>query len=81
MPPIIKSDLSQKAKRVNTRSKPFQADPEEILHTRRQYCASIEFLDMQIGRMLDALGKRGLMDNTIIVFTGDHGEMLGDHGL
>jgi len=81
MPPIIKSDHSQKAKRVNARSKSFEGHSEELMHTRRQYCASIEFLDMQIGRMLDALKKRGLMDNTFFLCSGDHREMLGDHGL
>ena len=45
------------------------------------YYAQIELIDDQVGRMLDALEATGQRDNTIVVFTSDHGEMLGDHGL
>jgi len=55
--------------------------PEEIAETRRQYCASTELIDFEIGRMLEALEKRGMGENTVIVYSSDHGEMLGDHGL
>ena len=53
----------------------------EIAVTRRQYCAAIECIDDQVGRILDALERRGMMENTIVAFSSDHGEMLGDHGL
>ena len=55
-------------------------DPEQVAVARRQYCASTELIDDQIGLMLAALERRGMLDNTIIVYTSDHGEMLGDHG-
>ncbi len=45
------------------------------------YYAQIELIDDQVGRMLDALEASGQRENTIVVFTSDHGEMLGDHGL
>ena len=38
-------------------------------------------IDAQIGQILDALERRGQLDDTYIVFSSDHGEMLGDHGL
>jgi arylsulfatase len=41
----------------------------------------IEMIDLQIGRTVRALRERGLFDNTMVVFTSDHGELLGDHGL
>jgi choline-sulfatase len=63
------------------RSKNRGLTPEEIQHTRRQYCASIEAIDDSVGRILDAVEERGMLDNTIVVFSSDHGEMLGDHGL
>lgn len=42
------------------------------------YYACISFIDFQIGRILDALEQTGQLDNTLILFTGDHGEHLGD---
>jgi choline-sulfatase len=55
--------------------------PEEITVTRQQYCAATELIDDQIGEMLRVLEQRGMLDNTYIIYSSDHGEMLGDHGL
>ena len=45
------------------------------------YWAMCDLIDVQVGRLLDALDRTGQRDNTIVVFTSDHGEMLGDHGI
>jgi iduronate 2-sulfatase len=43
------------------------------------YYASVAFLDAQVGKVLDALRDEGLEDNTIVIFTSDHGYHLGEH--
>ena len=48
---------------------------------RAQYFANVTLVDRQVGKMLDALRATGQFDNTIIVFTSEHGEMAGDHGM
>lgn len=45
------------------------------------YYAMLKLIDDQVGRILDALEETGQLDNTVIIFTSDHGETLGDHGL
>lgn len=48
---------------------------------RQLYFADIAHLDQELGRLRDALDVAGRADNTLIVFTSDHGELLHDHGL
>ena len=54
-------------------------DPEMIRQAQIGYYACITHLDHQIGRLLQALTDQGLRDNTVILFTSDHGEELCDH--
>ena len=54
-------------------------DPELMRQARIGYYACISHLDNQIGRLLDALRDDGCHQDTVILFTSDHGELLGDH--
>jgi arylsulfatase A-like enzyme len=46
---------------------------------REAYAREVEIVDREIGRLLDGLEARGMMDNTLVIFLSDHGEGLGDH--
>ncbi len=56
-----------------------QEDVEGIFVKRRNYALMIENIDLLIGKIIDSLEVNGFLDNTLVVFTSDHGEMLGDH--
>lgn len=60
---------------------PWPRTPEVVRQHLADYYAAIEFLDAQIGRILDALRKSGQYDQTLIVFASDSGLAIGSHGL
>jgi len=47
----------------------------------RQYDAAIRYLDDRVRELLDLFASRGMLENTIVVITSDHGEYLGEHGM
>lgn len=51
-----------------------------LLRLRRAYKGMIRAIDTEVGLILDKLERDGLLDSTVILFTADHGEMLGDRG-
>lgn len=61
----------------------YRGTQDEALQAEamRGYYANITHMDHQIGRLMDALEAEKLMDNSIIIFVSDHGELLFDHGL
>ncbi len=59
----------------------YHVDRRKLREVKQAYYAAISFVDAQIGRVLDALDRLELRDNTIVVFWSDHGYLLGEHGL
>ena len=55
--------------------------PEEIAAEMKLYDGAILYLDDQLNRLLGQLQSRGVLDNTIVILTSDHGEQFGEHGL
>ena len=53
--------------------------PEEVAELRASYHAMVALIDDEVGRVFDALERLGLAEDTLVIFTSDHGEMLGDH--
>ena len=64
---------------VGGKGQPSGLGDGELRLLRQAYAGLIEEADTQIGRVLDTLADRGELDSTLIVFTSDHGEQLGDH--
>lgn len=54
---------------------------EVLIEVRRNYSAMVENIDRNVGLMLEEIKKRGEMENTIVIYAADHGEMLGDFGM
>jgi arylsulfatase A-like enzyme len=54
---------------------------QDAREARAYYYTMVQLIDREMGRLLAALEAEGLAENTIVVFTTDHGELLGDHGL
>ena len=59
----------------------LQADPEARFRQRAYYLANVTMIDDKVGEIMKSLEDEGYLDNTIVVFTSDHGDCLGDHGL
>lgn len=56
-------------------------DKEALRNMRRAYYALVSYADKKVGELVKALENSGLRDNTIIIFTSDHGDMLGEKGM
>jgi arylsulfatase A-like enzyme len=69
------------AERKHSYLGPVASFPEEAIREMRAgYAAMVAHIDLEVGRVLEFLERSGLADNTLVIFTSDHGDMLGDHG-
>ncbi len=83
LPPVPVGDWAERFGSPTTRLDASEGRlPDRVLdRARRAYYAQVTHLDHQIGRLLYSLGRRGALNNTWVIFTSDHGELLGDHHL
>lgn len=58
-----------------------QHTEDELRRSTAAYYGMISLIDQEIGRILDYIDQAGIADNTLIVFTTDHGHLIGQHGL
>lgn len=80
LPPI--GDISQYPGNTRKKIENFQSCGDEMLKAARAgYYGNLAFVDDCIGYLYAGLEKLGLLENTLVVYTSDHGEMDGDHGL
>ena len=80
IPPGHLGRMHRFAKDLRDKFKTSDIPDEETRKARAAYYACCEFLDQLIGDLLAILERDGFLDNTIIVYTTDHGEMAGEHG-
>ncbi|MFC7375091.1 MULTISPECIES: sulfatase [unclassified Brachybacterium] len=53
---------------------------DQVARQRRHYMANVTMIDEQVGEIMAALERRGVLEDTVIIFTSDHGDCLNDHG-
>ena len=68
--------------RIDHDSVVHQPDPthEQLQRLRAYYLANVTMIDEKVGEILQALEEQGYLENSIVIFTSDHGDCLGDHG-
>jgi len=59
----------------------YPLSESEVAQARRAYYAAVSYVDDVVGTLLTELERLGLADDTVVTFTSDHGEMLGEHGM
>ncbi len=72
-------DSAGKANPSDPISRQSSDEAMELYHDAYDSC--IAYLDQQVGLLLDEIERRGLLENTLVIVTSDHGEHLGEHGL
>jgi choline-sulfatase len=59
----------------------FDISEENVARARRGYFANISYIDEKVGELMDTLTRTRMLDDTVIVFCSDHGDMLGERGM
>lgn len=81
LPPHIEAILERRGVPPVDPTLTWAPTEEQLRHALAAEFGALTFIDQSIGRVLDAVDRLGLADTTTVVFTSDHGDMFGDHGL
>ncbi|MFO7669467.1 MAG: sulfatase-like hydrolase/transferase [Bacteroidales bacterium] len=84
VPPPSIADVMENSpyKTANGREEnPEYSDPEKIKFMISNYYGLVKEIDHWVGKIMEKLDEHGLKENTLVIFTSDHGEMLGAHGM
>jgi len=81
LPNYVEGELDTKPQR-HRRGGWVNSPPSDEEHrtSRAAYWAMVDLIDAAVGSMMEALDETGQLESTLVIFTSDHGEMLGDHG-
>jgi choline-sulfatase len=81
--PIADSDDDPHSRRLRhvIASDTTEVTDEQIRTARHAYLANISYVDQHVGEMLAVLERHGMAEDTVVIFTSDHGDMLGERGL
>jgi arylsulfatase len=74
-------EFDDKPPHLQKRARQREGVKPDVAYNRTQYYGEVTFIDDSVGRVLDTLEELQIRDNTLIIFTSDHGDLLGDHGL
>ena len=80
LPPERMDAHSKRLRRVSAMDE-VEISEADVRRARRAYYGAISYVDDRLGELLATLRTFGLADNTVVIFTADHGELLGEHGL
>jgi choline-sulfatase len=80
-PENLIKDLPAVSKEERKRYKHAKATDADTLRAKAMYYGMVTYVDEEYGRILKKLDELGLRENTIIIYTADHGEMLGERGI
>ena len=81
VPPPSIGDWCEKFKKISSENSPAYGDfgIAYAQKSKKYYYANITYIDEMIGKIITALKEKGMYENSIICFTADHGDMMGDH--
>lgn len=77
--PQLSDPVLRRMRETDSRMRPQST--EQLRHIIANYYGKISLIDHNVGRILIALDELGLSENTFVIYTSDHGDWLGDHGL